>query len=336
VPGRLRVLVLSVILAIGLAAAPVGTPSATAATKPSLAFTGESHVLATTWCGNYSISHVAPVLAGTTAVIKSRVRAAFDSVLHDATIVAAQNYNGLTGPGSCFAPKFKVRTSGVIFSGRYLSLAFSWTGDWYSASMDGVRTLNLDLRTGATVSLNTFRSDRGRVFSWAACLGLVRAGSGFDPQHSDGQDAYCPDAEYHRTFDGWTVSSKGITVYGEGDGGLYRATVGWSGVVKPTYAKAKKHTTRKVPSTVVAECGSRKTTAVVSVQGNLVTARSAWNTTLHFGTKAVGKKVGGKWRVTVADPAFGPGQYDSKAYVYFSSKNSTKAVKYVTYAYCAD
>ncbi|MEA5119136.1 MAG: hypothetical protein VB036_16165, partial [Propionicimonas sp.] len=278
--------------------------------------------------------HKKPSLTGSSAAIAKKIDAAFESTYSTWIAVARQQFNyNVELDGRCGrSPHFKVTTVGSIYASRYLSLAYTWTGDWYSASQDGVRTLTIDLKTGKSVKLSKFVSNKGKLFTWAACKALISKAPNSGGWTHDGQEDYCPDSEWQRSLDGWVVSKAGVQVYGSGDQGLYKATVPWAKLVKASYAKAKKTVTRKVPWGLR---GCAKPTATVTVQGNLVTVRESWMTqkVTYYGVKSAGKKSGSTWRVALTNPRYGVDE-DFRKYVHFKSKTSAKAVKYINWAFC--
>lgn len=337
-----RLLASSVALALALTGTVVAAPAAEAAAKPTVSFVTIKRDVQTRLCGKHTLSHKKAVLTGSTAANAAKVEKAFEAVYRDWVDVAVKHYDGnaeMDGQCPTGHTIFKVTTTGAIYQNRYVSLAHTWTGSWLSASLDGVRTLTFDLKTGKSVKQSTFVANKGNMFSWAACKALIAKAPDTGAGH-DGQEDYCPDSEYPRALDGWTVNKDGVTVYGSGDVGLYRAKLPWSKLVKANYTKSKKKVTKKVPGTVKSECGSRKITGTVTVQGNLVSVRSPkWDpSNTYYGVKSAGKKSGSNWRVTVGLPNGGSysGSPDAVGYVYLKSKSNSKAVKYSTYAFCAD
>jgi hypothetical protein len=335
-----RLIATMTVIAVALAGAVVAPTPAQAAgkSKPKLTFATVTRDFSTD-CGVFKLSHRKPVLTGSTPAAAKRIDSAFEAIYQEWAGPAREHFDyNAELDGSCRRqPHFKVGTTGSIYQNRYLSLAYTWTGDWYSASQDGVRTLTIDLKTGKPVKLSTFVSNKGKLFTWAACKALMAKAPNTGGDDRDSQQYYCPNTEWQRKLDGWVVSKDGVQVYGSGDQGLYKATLPWTRLIKASYTKAKKTTTKKVPGTLRSDCGSPKITSKVTVQGNLVTVRDSWSKqNTYYGVKSSGKKVGGKWRVTVALPDYGTTYDDTKAYVYFKSKGSSKAVKYTAFAYCAD
>jgi hypothetical protein len=307
---------------------------AMAAAKTKLTFGKVNKVLETS-CGSYTITHISPKLTGSTKKNRDTVTAAFNAALKTATASEIADYERNVYMDGCFKPKFRVQASGTIYKGRYLSVVISWKGDWYSASMDDVRTLNLDLKTGKTVSLSTFAHDKNNalfgMYAWKAVAKKLCKGCGVDP------DTF---PREFKKFSRWTVSKSGITVYTTistyaqdqigTDWGVYSAIIPWSNIVKPSFSKAKKHNTKKVKSYY--SCGLPTydgNRVTVTVQGNRVAVKH--NRSVYYGVKSRGVKRGGKWRVDVFNA---PWAYDGQGYVEFLSKSSNKATSFVYQAIC--
>ena len=319
---RLLTAVLALTLALtGIAVLP---ESAAAASKPRISFTTVKRDFATK-CGTFKLSHRKPVLTGGDKEIAKKVGKIFEATYREWIGPAKQHFDyNAELDGSCAGkPHFKIDTTGSIYQGRYLSLAYTWTGDWLSASLDGVRTFTVDLKTGESVKLSKFISNKGKVFTWTACNALAarerKTAPGFAGEISR---IYCHWGE-NQPLDGWTVSKSGVQVYGSHDAGLFKATLPWAKLVKPSYTKSKKTTTKKVPTKAC--LGNPK--ATVTVQGNLVTVRHDGYSITAYGIKSGGRKVGTKWRVTVEYSDGGAADWWGPGYVDFASKSSNTARK---------
>ncbi len=318
---RLSAAVAFLIIGAAGLVAPAGNAQAARAAKIQLVTIQKDFV--TQRCGTYKLSHVKAVLTGSTSANAKLVDKKFLTTLTAAQQLALESYNGLIDSGEeCFTPRFKVTSTGSVYNKRYLSVAYTWKGDWYSASQDGVRSLNFDLKTRKSVNVTTFVSNTGKVFTWAACKALNAKAPDTGHGH-DGQWSYCPNTERQRNLDGWTVDAGGVTVYGSGDLGLYKAKLSWSKLVKPSYLKSKKATTSKVSTT---KClGTPK--ATVTVQGGLVTVKVGNYAHSVYGIKPAGKKAGTKWRVVTEYANAAAADWWGPGYVEFASKSSNKAVK---------
>lgn len=329
---------LTAVLALTLAMAGVAVlpEPAQAAGKPKLTFVTVKSAFPTEHCGTYTLPHRKPVLRNSTKANAAKVEDTYNSALAAAQRDALDEYNyqirhvlEAFGELACYEPTLKVTTTGSIYKGRYVSLASTWTGGDHAA--DGVRTLNLDLKTGKKVKVTTFASEKHKLFSWATCAALikkVKKATGVEPEE------YCPGSDQRRSLEGWTVSTGGIQVYGYSGWSLYKATLPWSTLIKANYTKSTKKATKKVPG-VLDACGSTKTTGTVTVQGNLVTLWSSESRRPYYGVKSDGKQTGKTWRVTVSIlPYRGEAYYDIRGYVHFKSKDSSKALKHKTYAVC--
>lgn len=336
-----RLLTFVVALGVAMTGSVVSAESAQAATKPKLTFVTVKRAFTSEYCGTFTLSHRKPVLRNSTKANAAKVTATFESALATAQRSWISEYDSYnyqlrlyTGELDCFKPSFSVKTTGSIYQGRYVSLASTWIGGDHSP--DGVRTLNLDLKTGKKVKISTFVSNKGNLFSWATCRALMKKADKTLGYGGD-QQQYCPDQSPRRALEGWTVSSSGVQVFGLSTWEMVKTTIPWSKLVKANYAKSKKKVTKRVPGKVITNCGTWKFTGTVTVQGNLVTMRHRPSQGVtYYGVKSSGKKSGGAWRVPLTpyggDPYFHNG--DDPQYVYFKSKSSTKPTKLIFYAVC--
>lgn len=309
----------SLVTALVLAAAVVpaaGTTEAAAATKPKLTITTRTETIQTP-CGPVRYRAELPVLTGSTAANRARVKS-FAGFIRKEILAEFRGASASECRDYWSRITFTTDSSGSMYKGRYVSVMASWHG----GDMHGnLRTLNLDLKTGKTVKVTTFVSNKGRVFTWAKCTAFRKLAAYLADQFCPGSPTYTPTV-------GWTVSTKGIRVYGWGDNALfYSPRIAWSKLVKASYNKAKKHTTKGVP--MRSECRRLTGKSTVTVQGGLVVVKTPRADGLDskslYGVRTAGKTSGARWNVTLHDPARSPYVSPKRGTVSFASRTSSKA-----------
>lgn len=307
---------------------PATTQVAEGASAPKLSIVTRTTSVQT-HCGLYTFSIKIPALSGSTKANRTAVASWADFVRKDvATLVTEHSGDDYYGC-KMFLPKdFTFSVVGSIYKGRYLSVMVKWA----NSPAGRLKTLNLDLKTGKTVPVSTFVSDVGKVYTWARCEAFVALDEGLEQEL---KDAYCPGGAYPQGIDGWRVSSSGLQVYAAWEDGEYLApAIAWSKLVSGSYKKSKRVTTKNVPSVLTDDCGDRKTKGTVTVQGSLVTVSDNRSAAKYYGVKTAGTRVGGRWRVQVSNPAWGPFDWEVQGYVFFASKGGKKASQFVFYEYC--
>lgn len=288
------------LLAAALAFGPVATSPAEAATKAKLTFTTEKVKVAGGSCGGQVVKIKVPVLKGSTKANQARVAEWSKWMKKSLAKMPDRGCDALA------------RAEGSVYKDRYLSVVM----DLYAWE---TRSLNLDLKTGKTVTLSKFVSNKADVFDFARCEAAATVWP------------YVADYGCAKDYPGvhaWRVTSKGIRVYSSYEGEPGDFLVPWSHIVKPGYKKQKKQVTKNVPTQWYYRDTVKPANTKVTVQGNLVTVQADGRS--YYGTRGLGTvESSGKlaW-VTV----FAPGEWDQGKirHVAFSSKSSNKAVRYTS------
>jgi uncharacterized repeat protein (TIGR02543 family) len=180
----------------------------------------------TTAYQTYSFSYDKPVVSG----VKAKVAKTVDSAAvkfytnmvaslkkYDASLTASEiadcKANGVKGTlsGKRNAALIKGKSnSASIYKSRYLSVYLGVSGFSCDTEMGyaGSKTLNIDLKTGKSVPLSKFASNKGN----ALVKQLVNRAKAYGPPYS-----YSSASDIKKYYLGkdkkWTVSSKGVTVY---------------------------------------------------------------------------------------------------------------------------
>lgn len=293
VSKRLTRWVATALLAVALVLGPVTTSPAEAASPPKLTFKTEKVKVQGKGCVSAVVKVKVPVLKGSTKANRDRV-AKWSKWMKKTLLETA-----------C---PMSARAEGAIYKGRYLSVVTELRG-W------DVRSLNLDLKTGKTVKLSKFVSNKAHVFDFAKCDAINRAlrggiicGGGFPEVFA------------------WRVTDKGVRIFSGYEGAPVDFLVPSKCIVKPSYKKQKKYVTKNVPTQSYYTDSVKPAKTKVTVQGNLITVLADGRS--YYGVRGFGKvDTNGKLAWT---PVFAPGEWGEEPtrYVAFASKSSNKAVRY--------
>lgn len=269
--GALRGL-LVLLVGLGMVLGPLGLVPTEAASPPKLTFKTEKVKLKLK-CGKVTVKIKKPVLKGSTKSNRSKV-AKWADWLEKELLKDAKSDRYFCEE---VMPAFGTTASGDLYQGRYVSVMMAWEGGFQAGNL---KTLNLDLKTGKTVKLSEFASNKGRVFDFAQCLA-------FDEKHGEYEYWYAHlcSAESPRPPVGWRVTKKGIRTYVLWEGWNVSALVPWKHIVKPSYKKQKKHVTKNVPTLSPHSDELVSSDTRVTVQGNLVTVVAAGRS--YYGAKGM-------------------------------------------------
>jgi hypothetical protein len=317
--------VVAIVLAVGLCVSGLAAPSAHAAPKPKLT-TAKVTTTFDTSVGSYTYTYVKPKLSGVKSSVKKKVEKEINAFFASAISLQKTFVDDDLLCVPEYDPKnatLSGKLSGGIYKSRYLSVHLTVSGPgcgdgfWLLATEAWV---NIDLKTGKAVKLSTFVDNRKNVFFLEVGRAIAKkSADGWPPLGAPGRETL---SSWKRGHAGWTVNSKGVKLYYyEEHSGTSAYQVKWERILKPGQVSGKK----KYTSNASYSCSDDSKRKKVTVQGNLVTVKTPWET--FYGVRGKSKKVV-VWSKNYAPNGGGLSQ------VTFASATSKTAKKFTQLNYC--